>query len=55
MTSLSKNLLIQEQGEVYTIELQKFNTNKNLVNIFTKPLERNQFHLIATNIMTYTS
>ena len=45
---------VREQVEKGTIILQKIDTKENLADMFTKPLDRTQFSLIASNIMSYT-
>jgi hypothetical protein len=45
---------VREQVEKGTIILQKIDTKENLADMFTKPLDRTQFSLIASNIISYT-
>jgi len=45
---------VSEQVEAGNLILRKLGTKENLAKIFTKPLERNQFNTIASNIMTIT-
>ena len=45
---------VREQVEAGTIILKKVDTKDNLADIFTKPLDRQQFNNMASNIMTIT-
>jgi hypothetical protein len=45
---------VREQVEAGTLALKKIDTKENLADIFTKPLDKNQFSIISSNIMTIT-
>jgi hypothetical protein len=50
----TKYHFVRVQVEAGTIVLSKVDTKDNLADIFTKPLDKQQFQKLVSNIMQYT-